>query len=92
VAGEAQEELSQTVEDLLAKVQSNPKDRATWMQLAIAYRKLGDHSHQVWAWSRAVQHRSADRHCRKWGHLLRFKDTPDHAVCLYCGEIFTLGE
>jgi hypothetical protein len=92
VAGEAQQDLAKQVEEHLAKVQANPRDRASWMALAIAYRQLGDPSHQVWAWSRAVQHRSADRHCRKWGHLLRFKDSPDHAVCLYCGEIFALGE
>lgn len=90
MAGEAQEELAQEVDTQLAMVQANPKDRDAWMRLAVAYRKMGDHSHQVWAWSRAVQHRAVDRHCRKWGHLLRFKDSPDNAVCLYCGETFAL--
>jgi len=92
VAGETEQDPARQVDELLEKVQANPKDRSIWMKLAVAYRGLGDHSHQVWAWSRAVQHRSANRHCRKWGHLLRFKDTPDKALCLYCGETFTLGE
>lgn len=92
MAEQAQEDLTQQVDQLLERVQSDPKDRATWMKLAIAYRQMGDHSHQVWAWSRAVQHRSTDRHCRKWGHLLRFTESPDHAVCLYCNEKFVLGQ
>jgi len=78
------------IKELLDRVRSNPNDRGAWMDLAITYRQLGDHSHQVWAWSRAVQHRSLNRHCRKFGHLLRFKETPDNAVCLYCGETFAL--
>ncbi len=90
VASRGKEEHGKSIDELLKHVQINAKDREAWMKLAVAYRETGDHSHQVWAWSRAVQHRSANRHCRKWGHLLRFTDSPDHACCLYCGESFTL--
>ena len=92
VASGVEEGSSKEIENLLERVKSNRKDHAAWMDLAVAYRQLGDHSHQVWAWSRAVEHKSSNRHCRKFGHLLRFKESPDSATCLYCGEAFELGE
>jgi len=87
-----EEVSSKEIETLLERVKANRLDYAAWMDLAVAYRQLGDHSHQVWAWSRAVEHKSTNRHCKKWGHLLRFKESPDQATCLYCGESFALGE
>ena len=92
MASGVEEGSKEIIEALLHKVQAAPDDCATWMQLAVAYRQKGDHSHQVWAWSRAVQSKSTNRHCRKWGHLLRFKESPDEAACLYCGESFILGK
>ena len=92
MASESGEGTNQETERLLEQVKANRNDYATWMKLAVAYREQGDHSHQVWAWSRAVQHKSQNRHCKKWGHLLRFNDTPDKATCLYCGEAFALGQ
>ena len=86
------EGASKEIETLLERVKANRTDYATWMKLAVAYREAGDHAHQVWAWSRAVQHKSHNRHCRKWGHLLRFDETPDQATCLYCSESFVLGK
>lgn len=86
------EGTNKNIEALLEQVKTNRKDYNAWMKLAVAYREIGDHSHQVWAWSRSVQDKSLNRHCRKWGHLLRFNDTPDQATCLYCGETFALGK
>lgn len=86
------EGTNKSIETLLEQVKANRNDYSAWMDLAVAYREMGDHSHQVWAWSRAVQHKSTNRHCKKWGHLLRFNDTPDQATCLYCGEAFELGQ
>ena len=91
VASGVAESSSKNIEALLERVKANRSDYASWMQLAVAYREIGDHSHQVWAWSRAIKHGSKNRHCRKWGHLLRFNETPDQATCLYCGESFSLG-
>ena len=85
------EGTNKNIEALLELVKANRNDYASWMKLAVAYREMGDHSHQVWAWSRSIQHKSSNRHCRKWGHLLRFNETPDQATCLYCGESFVLG-
>ncbi len=79
------------IEALLELVKVNRSDYKTWMKLAASYREIGDHSHQVWAWSRSVQHKSKNRHCKQWGHLLRFNESPDQATCLYCGETFILG-
>jgi hypothetical protein len=87
-----EEETGKEIVDLLERVKTNRQDYDSWMKLAIAYRQMGDHSHQVWAWSSSIKHKSTNRHCRKWGHLLRFKDTPDEAACLYCGEDFKLGD
>ncbi len=92
MASGVEEGTNREIEDLLERVKTAGDDYALWMELAKAYRQAGDHSHQVWAWSRAVQHKSSNRHCRKWGHLLRFQDSPDKASCLYCGETFVLGE
>lgn len=92
MASGVEEGSNKEIETLLERVKANRQDYAAWMQLALAYRSIGDHSHQVWAWSRAIQHKSYNRHCRKWGHLLRFQETPDQATCLYCGESFALGD
>jgi Tfp pilus assembly protein PilF len=91
VASGVAEGTSKNIDSLLERVKANRSDYAAWMQLAVAYREVGDHSHQVWAWSRAIKHSSKNRHCKKWGHLLRFNETPDQATCLYCGESFVLG-
>lgn len=92
MASGVEEGANKEIESLLERVKTNRHDHAAWMQLALTYRNLGDHNHQVWAWSRSIQHKSVNRHCRKWGHLLRFQESPDKAMCLYCGEVFSLGE
>ena len=65
MASGVEEGTNKEIEDLLEQVKTNRQDLAAWMQLAVAYRQIGDHSHQVWAWSRAIEHKSTNRHCRQ---------------------------